>query len=732
MKKRKHKTHRQTLAPPQTPDPLAPLTPAKHPLAFPLLVTAVLIAFLLYFISISQAYPYYFVWDMDLVSCLDTVLMHSDQLPDHINHPGFGMYFLLYFTTALGHAADTLSVLDLSDIHSAPNPLPALTEFTLFLRLHSPFLAVAIIFFLWSTCCRLFHLSRFQQILLLLVLGAQESLVYHASMVRTEFYAVFYWSAAVLLTALAVKAHRRWSRLLLLLAAGLAAGLCLQTKLQALFYVAAVPLLLVLMSSLRSNPSSPSPAPAEPRYQGLILSAMNLLAYLVLGAAAWQQDVPEILPNVVSTYAITQAAALLFAVLVALLLGHVLLLILRRHDSQLGRTLTCLNLLATGFLLSFACHFLLYSDLTLSWRHLLYDFKVLFFRQNYYGTKLLANYSKIFAQAFAFRPFAFSVLIALTIFTAVAGLTKMIRLTKRQIIILLVIAIIVLANVAMGTRPRVRDLLWREMLMNFTCVLLCCLIAARALRFRLLLRLLSAASLFLLLVVNCHNSSQMPSRIDANFNHYGFRSHRWLSATFAQGNQLQYASLMAQKYQLTGPQRQPMIRRALAGAAHPERTRRIVDFVFKNQTITLRHLSLASEGFPVWTDQPNWRITHLPPLLRGAIIVDNASLPLEPGRLLKPDTVREQKEALQKFRARHIPGVLAVLTRRDLEITLFVPSQDVKPLTDNYIVPPERPLTITLSHAGQSLQMHGLRVTNYSEIPLSKITGKYFFVIHQL
>lgn len=732
MKRRKSLQHKNTR--PDKADAIAELTPQKQWRAFPLIVALMAAGLLLYFISISRDYPYYFVWDMDLVSCLDTALIHSGELPDHINHPGFGMYLLLHFSTALGHAANAVSVLDLPTIYSCPNPMAAVSELTIFLRMHSPFLAVAITLLLWAACCRLFTLSRGQQLLLLLVLGTQESLVYHASMVRTEFYAVFYWSVAVLLTVLAATAKSRWPKLALMLAAGLAAGLCLQTKLQGLFYVTMLPILLLLLPSL-SGPSEPAAKPSSPgkaRYGGLIISGANLLVYLLLGAAAWGQNVPVVLPWPSEYVKITPASALVFAALAVLVLGQAFVLVRRQGNSRLAITLGWLNLLAGGFMLSFACHFFLYSDLNLSLRYLLYDFKELFFRKNYYETKLFGAYFQIFAKAFAFRPVAFSVMIGLALLAATTGLARMIRLSRRQIVLLLLITIVVLANVATGTRGRVRDLLWREMLMNFTSVLLCCIIITRALRFRIGLRILSVGALVLLLVVNCVNSRDMRSRIDANFNHYGFKQNRWFSATFRQGSQLQYAALMRDKYQLTGDQRWPMMQKGMSGAAHPERIRRMVEFVFKNQTITLRNIGMAFEGFAVWADQPNCRIFKLPAFLRGATVVDNSSIPLRPGHLFMPNTVREQIERLDKFRQRRIAEVLAVLTRRDLDVMLFVEPGDIPRITDEYIRAPETPCRITLRQDTGLIQMHGLRVTNYSEIPLANMRGRFFFTIRQL
>ncbi len=88
-----------------------------------------------WYLWISQRYPFYFIWDMDLTTAIDTVLINSGLLPDHILHPGFGMYLALASSAKLAHHFAGLSILNLGDIASSLNPLVGMAELTDFIKI---------------------------------------------------------------------------------------------------------------------------------------------------------------------------------------------------------------------------------------------------------------------------------------------------------------------------------------------------------------------------------------------------------------------------------------------------------------------------------------------------------------------------------------------------------------------------------------------------------------------
>ena len=99
-----------------------------------LAIFTVVILLFSWFLLICCNYPYYFIWDMDHITALDTMIIQSDMLPDQICHPSFGMYLTLFFTEKIGYYFNLLSALNLKDLYNSLNPLAAMAELTSFIR----------------------------------------------------------------------------------------------------------------------------------------------------------------------------------------------------------------------------------------------------------------------------------------------------------------------------------------------------------------------------------------------------------------------------------------------------------------------------------------------------------------------------------------------------------------------------------------------------------------------
>jgi hypothetical protein len=166
---------------------------------------------------------------------------------------------------------------------------------------------------------------------------------------------------------------------------------------------------------------------------------------------------------------------------------------------------------------------------------------------------------------------------------------------------------------------------------------------------------------------------------------------------------------------------------AKAQAEDHRRTRRTVDFVFKNQNITHRNIGIVSEGFGVWSADTSYRIAEFPEFLKGAVLVDNASVKLRRSTFFEEEYVSEHSEFLDKFKKDPPGRRISVLTRRDLKIFLFVADGDVVHLAGGSIV--LTPYEIALQNEEDTLELRALEITNYSEIPLDRISRRFFFVI---
>ncbi len=60
------------------------------PILFALSVAVLVATTALVWYSASARYPYYFLWDMDQVMSLDTLLIESGDLPDTVHHLASG------------------------------------------------------------------------------------------------------------------------------------------------------------------------------------------------------------------------------------------------------------------------------------------------------------------------------------------------------------------------------------------------------------------------------------------------------------------------------------------------------------------------------------------------------------------------------------------------------------------------------------------------------------------
>jgi len=695
---------------------------------FLVVITLVVVLLLAWVSNISYDYPYYFIWDMDHITTLDVALIHSGFLPDHMNHTGFGMYLSLFLTEKIAHLTDFLSALDLKDIAGSLNPLAVMAERTEFVRRHSPFLVVVIPILLCLAIYLAFDISRWYFVLFLVVLGTQESLSYHASMVRTELYSVFFWASAFLVMVIALRATKPIVKWLSLLMTGVLIGLSFLTKIQSLFYLAALLILIILLFSFSQDNQTPERLDISQKatFGILVVSFFSVLSFLLLGIFSYSTHIPRGIPTWASAFCITPMAAAFFLAFVSLFLVQLFLYRTKRTSSQVFMFSSFFSIIALGFILSFLFHFFLYSNVAVSLKYMLLDFKMLFLRQCPYIPDLSLNIPKFGLKRILlelrFNPILFTVSILLNLLLVIGFYFQFVRITKGQLILCLLITVLAFVNIVVGTRYQLRDILWKEVLLNLLNLIYFTILVTRSTRYRSTLVKVGCSLLIILFFVNCIHAYNMPERIDANYNQYGWKEDKWFSSAYI-GNQQKYRNIMLKKYNNTTAWV------AKSVAVDHKRIRRTVDFVFKNQTITHRNIGIVFEGFPPWTADLDYKIKDAPSAIKGAILVDNASIELERGTFFKKEYVSVHSSYLDKLKKFSPRGRLSVLTRRDLQIFLFVHADDVSRLLSNEIV--QTPHKIILQKNEHSLELQGLQIKNYCEIPLNRITQKFFFVIQK-
>ena len=696
--------------------------------AFPLIFSIVIVLLLAWHMLICCDYPYYTLWDMDLAVTLDTVLIHSGLLPDHINHTAFGTNLLLFFTEKIADFFDTLSTIELEDVANSLNPLAGMVELTEFIRLHSPILTVSIAAMLCLAIRLMFGMSRWYILFFLAFLGAQESLTYHSSLIRSELYSVFYWAAAAVIMAIAVKARTQTAKWALLWVMGFLLGLCFLTKIQALFYIIALVALLFLAFSIFKDPDQHQQKNITRKnaYWILAISAFNVIAFAGLCAWAYPEPIPKGIYTWANSFGITPIAVLLFSALLSLLLVQAFLLWKNKLTLGVFQYCSFLTIIAAGFILSFLSHFLLYSDPAVSLRYMLLDFKMMFLRDStLLEIQSLSSYISNFFIHVRYNPTLFIVTTSLILLLILGHRFRFIKITKGQLALCLLLTAIAFGNILVGVRVTLKDILWEEVLLNFLNLFYFVFLVTQAIRYRTKLKVIGLGLLIVLFFVNCIHSHNIPKKIDASFNQYGWWEDRWFGHVY-KGNQLKYEQIMRKKY--------TAVTAHIAKEKVPKhkQIKKTVNFVFKDQPLTHKNIGIAFAGFSAWNSSPEYKIKQVPDAIKGAILVDIDSL-----------------------RQNWPSDYISLLTRRDLKIYLFAEAEDIAGLLNREVI--KTPYKVIVQNDKEAIELHGLeirkllltgknwgetnalrnhllnfKIKEYFKIPLDKINHRFFFVINKI
>jgi hypothetical protein len=651
---------------------------------------------------VNQSYPYYFMWDMDHITTLDTLLINSGMLPDQILHPSFGVYLFLFFSEKIAHFLGSISAVNLAEVAASLNPLAVMAELTDFIRFHSPFLLVGVVLLLCSAMRVIFDISRWWSIFFLVFLGVQESLIYHSSMIRSELYSIFYWCIAVLMAAVAARTNRPIKKIVSLLATGVFLWLCFLSKTQALFYLAAVAVLFLIFSFLGDSQENRHRNPAgRGAFWVLAASFFNITVFLALSLVSYSTPIPRGIPTWAKTFGFTPMVIIFSLALFFLFVCQLYLHLTNKISSTAFGFFSSFNIIGVGFILSFSLYFLLYANTEMSLQYMLLNFKMVFLRTP--DSALLPSDISGFLIYLEYNPLLFIVHIALVAFLIFGYFSRFVQITKIQLVLCVLLSIIAFINIAVATRPNLRDILWKEVLLNFLNLFYFAIFINRVVRYRLVLTVTGCGLLVLLFFVNCAHSYNMPVRIDANYSQYGWRVDKFLGAVYG-GNQRNYSELMQNRYNNTTGWV------ASYHAVNHRQIRRTVDFVFKNQAINLRNIGIAFNGFSAWVADLDYKITEVPPPLRAGILVDNSSIQLNRKTFFKKEYVQAPSEYIDKFKEPPTGENMSVLTRFDLKIFLFVEASDVSDMMSRDII--DTSYKIVLQNSEQSIDMHGLEIKN--------------------
>lgn len=682
-------------------------------------VAVVLTLLMLCYIRASQAFPFYYAWDMDWTTTLDALVIQSGDLPDHVNHTAFGMYLLLAWSHRLASALGHVSFLDLSDVAAAGNPLVGVAELADFFRAHTPVVLVTIVLAQLAGLAGVARLatggergaravvaSRPFLLLVLLLLGVQESAFYHAPLIRSELYSLLFWCLSFAAGVAALRARSRRTSALRFGLCGLLLALSWSTKLQSLLLVGWLVLLLVALRELgwsRSPIVGLEPARGRARFvPGLCLFAPAAL--LVQSAARF--EVPQGMATFVESYPPNSAALL---VLTAFAAPFLLAAVHRRSPA--------LEALLAGALVAALLHLLVYADPRTGWSYLLVDTKMLLFRTNYQSLSLLdpIRLSRRLVAEWAGAPALFAV------HGCVLALALRVPRTGRARALLVLLEFGLLCHIGLATRDIMRDAIWvRLPLVLWTLVLALSLLArprAKPARLAGVLLLLALA-----LLSQARQVVLLPSRLDTHLIEYNWTVWRWAQGVYS-GEHRRYNALIAEKVDPAAPARWLQV--AAAQARDWAQARRDLGHALVNQEESFRDVTSAAEGFAL--PHGAERLVAVSSDLRGGLIVRPSVWTPTGPRMDGPSVraLRQDPEA-RPVALTSPPAAprLALLGRPDLDVVLFLPAG--APTPPGWTAGPEQ---LDVATAAGLARFNAFRADLYGEVETSLLRGGAFVLV---
>jgi hypothetical protein len=200
----------------------------------------IIIGFTLLGLNLTLSLPFYYSWDMDLITLTDLLLIKDNSMPAHINHPGLGMYWLLSNVQSFAEYFGLVTELKLSTLFNSSEPMLLIAEHSQLMRIANSLTCIGIAIVLWASLRRYFLKNPVADMLVLLVFLTLPGLwQYDLLMVRTEIYSLFFWSLSLFFILRAAEEDKTTYNSVL---AGFFAGLSFFTKIQVFFLL---PLLVI-------------------------------------------------------------------------------------------------------------------------------------------------------------------------------------------------------------------------------------------------------------------------------------------------------------------------------------------------------------------------------------------------------------------------------------------------------------------------------------------------------
>lgn len=334
---------------------------------------------------ISNLYPYYYSWDMDLLTTEDFLLIGSGYLPDHQVHPGVGMLALLKLLSATAKWLGVLSATKIEDLSVAVNPILVIANTAEWVRAFTPYLIFTIGIAATTALTRYFRLNWFYTLGMLVLFTIPIYASIHLPFSRTEIFAMLFlmlsWSVLLSITPqeyidqnnettsntkyISIAAFK-------IFLSGILLGLAFFTKIQCLILVAAT-ILLFFHIYQTQNIHSDLPTIINEKLKATI-AYLNLIVFLILTILSYSVRVTENVHHMRASFGVTPwwLAALCFFIFSLYIFKRKPKWINNNWRGFVGLT----GLIMAGVLASLLVHLFLFSDLTQGLRYMLLTFKI--------------------------------------------------------------------------------------------------------------------------------------------------------------------------------------------------------------------------------------------------------------------------------------------------------------------------------------------------------------------
>lgn len=613
----------------------------------------------------QSEFPFYSTWDMDEITVLDVFLMLSGKIPSHNHHPGYGLYVLVWFIQKVGIAFGGYAVHTYGAMANSLNPMAVVAAMTDALRQYSPLLAITIVFSLFTFLTRIFGQERPLAILWLIPLVLYAALWHQTVMIRTEAYALFYWSLAVATIPWILKCNEGWHRSLVIATVGFFSALSFLTKVQMLIYVLSIPLLAIFIYSIcYQNKRSESGLGVIRWCRFSILTGAFFIATIFIFVKASLVVIPPGYMNWVLDLQFNILGVVYLVIVGVPPLYSILRLIIGR-SLPTDKLIHVLGWAMIGFQSAFFIHIFMVDQLISGFQYLLYNVNMVFFRQhnNYssqlYRTDCWLNYLRTLGHWVHHEPYFFIMWFA-------SSLLLVIRFIKdRKIFVYHAFGLTCMALLAIAISTRMG--IFRDTLLLKTLPLVLSL-SYLALIWRCSIQLWQYRTLTIILVVGWI-VVQSVGFIDGlnstryNYNKLGFDRNKWKNSIFLP--QSEYDRITEKVSDGAWPDyfhQAETYRRDLYDS----------QYVLYNTNIDASNIGIVTRGAFIDRTDNFLKIIKYPASLQGALIVDAKSAKFRNSIMLSSDRVNSEDERAALYINGRYGNDVALVPRSDMRQFLFV------------------------------------------------------------